>query len=200
MPTAPLDILIVSQMYPGPRDPDLGIFVQGQEQALRVRGHRVRVVAVTRRGGGVRKHLGFALRVVLSILLRRPQVVYAHFLAPAGALAALACLLLPRTGLVVVAHGRDVRNIASRGLVHRLMRLVVRRADRVIAVSRFLADDLVARLPQLADRVEVLDAGVDVETKFTPGLHADARRRLGDRWPGDVPGPAFLFVGTLDVR
>lgn len=200
MPTAPLDILIVSQMYPGPRDPDLGIFVQGQEQALRARGHRVRVVAVRRRGGGLRKHLGFALRVVLSILLRRPQVVYAHFLAPAGALAALACLLLPRTGLVVVAHGRDVRNIAARGLVQRLMRLVVRRADRVIAVSRFLADDLVARVPALADRIEVLDAGVDVETKFTPGLHADARTRLGDRWPGDVPGPAFLFVGTLDVR
>jgi glycosyltransferase involved in cell wall biosynthesis len=111
-------------------------------------------------------------------------------------------VLLPRTGLVVVAHGRDVRNIdpRGRGLVAWAMRLLARRADRVVAVSDYLRRDLVARVPQLAGRVDVLDAGVDVEARFTPGLHADARRKLGDRWPGDVPGPAYLFVGSLDVR
>lgn len=200
MADEPLDILILSQMYPGPGDPDLGIFVLGQERALRARGHRVGVVAVTRRGGGAGKHAGFALRAVASILRRQPQVVYAHFLAPAGALAALACLLLPRTALVVVAHGRDVRNIGERRGVALAMRLLARRADRVVAVSRFLADDLVRRVPGLAGRVEVVDAGVDVEATFTPGLHADARRRLGDRWAAGGEGPHYLFVGTLDER
>lgn len=200
MADEPLDILIVSQMYPGPDNPDLGIFVLGQERALRARGHRVRVVAVTRRGGGAGKHAGFALRAVASILRRRPQVVYAHFLAPAGALAALACLLLPRTALVVVAHGRDVRNIGERRGVALAMRLLARRADRLVAVSRFLADDLVRRVPGLAGRVDVVDAGVDVEAAFTPGLHADARRRLGDRWAPRGEGPHYLFVGTLDER
>jgi glycosyltransferase involved in cell wall biosynthesis len=195
-----LDILIVSQMYPGPGAPDLGVFVRGQEQALSARGHRVRVVAVTRRGGGVAKHLGFALRATLAIVLRRPQVVYAHFLAPAGVLAALACRLVPRAGLVVVAHGRDVRNIGERRGVGRGMRLLARRADRVVAVSRFLADDLERRVPELAGRVEVVDAGVDVESRFTPGLHEDARARLGDRWGTPPDGTAFLFVGTLDER
>lgn len=200
MAEAPLDILIVSQMYPGPDDPDLGVFVRGQEQALRAQGHRVHVVAVTRRGGGIRKHVGFALRTLAAILRRRPQVVYAHFLAPAGVIAAIACRLLPRTGLVVVAHGRDVRNIGERRGVARAMRLLARRADHVVAVSRFLADDLEARVPQLAGRVQVIDAGVDIEARFTPGLHADARRRLGDRWGDPPPGTAFLFVGTLDER
>lgn len=195
-----LDILIVSQMYPGPGAPDLGVFVRGQERALRARGHRVRVVAVTRRGGGLRKHLGFAARVISTILLRRPQVVYAHFLAPAGVLAALPCRLLPRTGLVVVAHGRDVRNIGDRRGIARSMRLLAARADRVVAVSRFLADDLERRVPQLAGRVEVIDAGVDVESRFTPGLHEDARARLGARWGTPPDGTAFLFVGTLDER
>jgi len=197
---APLDILIVSQMYPGPGAPDLGVFVQGQEQALRARGHRIRVVAVTRRGGGIAKHLGFAMRVLGAAWLRRPQVVYAHFLAPAGVLAAIACRLLPRTGLVVVAHGRDVRNIGERRGVARGMRLLARRADHVVAVSRFLADDLERRVPQLAGRVTVIDSGVDVESRFTPGLHADARARLGDRWGTPPAGPAFLFVGSLDER
>lgn len=200
MADAPLDILIVSQMYPGAADPDLGVFVRGQEEALRARGHRVRVVAVTRRGGGLRKHLGFAMRAIGSILLRRPEVVYAHFLAPAGVLAALACRLLPRAGLVVVAHGRDVRNIGERRGVDRGMRLLARRADHVVAVSRFLADDLERRVPQLAGGVQVIDAGVDVESKFTPGLHADARQELGPDWGRPPVGPAFLFVGTLDER
>lgn len=196
----PLDIHIVSQMYPGPGNPDLGIFVLGQERALRARGHRVSVVAVTRRGGGLVKHVGFAVRAVASTLLRRPQVVYAHFLAPAGVLAALACVLLPRTALVVVAHGRDVRNIGERRGVALAMRLLARRADRVVAVSRFLADDLERRVPALAGRIEVIDAGVDVEAGFTPGLHADARARLGDRWVARGAGPHYLFVGTLDER
>ena len=195
-----LDILIVSQMYPGPGAPDLGVFVRGQETALRARGHRVDVVAVTRRGGGLRKHLGFALRTVWTIWRRRPDVVYAHFLAPAGVLAAWACRLLPRTGLVVVAHGRDVRNIGEARGVARAMRSLAQRADHVVAVSQFLADDLEQRVPQLAGRVHVIDAGVDVEARFTPGLHTDARVRLGDRWGTPLPGPAFLFVGTLDER
>ena len=194
-----LDILIVSQMYPGPVDPDLGVFVRAQEEALRARGHRVRVVAVTRRGGSVLKHLGFALRAVGVIARRRPQVVYAHFLAPAGVLAALGTLLSGRTGLVVVAHGRDVRNIGERAGVAAAMRLLARRADHVVAVSRFLADDLERRLPALAGRVEVFDAGVDVVETFTPGSRAGARARVG--WePAASDGPAFLFVGTLDER
>jgi len=203
MADAPLDILVVTQMYPGPDAPDLGVFVRGQEQALRARGHRVRVVGVTRRGGGLAKHVGFAVRVLLAVLRHRPQVVYAHFLAPAGVLAAVACRLLPRTGLVVVAHGRDVRNIGERRGVDRAMRLLARRADHVVAVSRYLADDLERRVPQLAGKVAVIDAGVDVEARFTPGLHTDARARLGERWQGSSGRgvlPDFLFVGTLDER
>jgi glycosyltransferase involved in cell wall biosynthesis len=200
MADEPLDILIVSQMYPGPGAPDLGVFVHGQEQALRARGHRVRVVAVTRRGGGLRKHLGFAVRVLGTVLVRRPQVVYAHFLAPAGVLAAAACTLLPRTGLVVVAHGRDVRNVGERRGIARAMRLLARRADHVVAVSRYLAEDLERRVPELAGKVQVVDSGVDVESRFTPGLHEDARRRLGESWGAPRAGTAFLFVGTLDER
>ncbi|MDQ3631399.1 MAG: glycosyltransferase [Actinomycetota bacterium] len=195
-----LDILIVSQMYPGPADPDLGVFVRGQEEALRARGHRVRVVAVTRRGGGVGKHLAFALRAVGAIARRRPQVVYAHFLVPAGAWAALGTVLSRRTGLVVVAHGRDVRNIGERAGVAAAMRFLARRADHVVAVSRFLARDLERRVPGLAGRVEVFDAGVDVAETFTPGSREEAREQVG--WARAAPpdGPAFLFVGTLDER
>ena len=34
-------ILLVSQMYPGPDDPDLGVFVAQMDRALTARGHEI---------------------------------------------------------------------------------------------------------------------------------------------------------------
>jgi glycosyltransferase involved in cell wall biosynthesis len=50
-------ILLVSQMYPGPTDPDLGVFVRGLEQALAARGHVVERAVLDRRRSGKRKYL-----------------------------------------------------------------------------------------------------------------------------------------------
>ena len=46
-----LRILLVSQMYPGPSDPDLGIFVANLERELLARGHEIERAVVDRRGG-----------------------------------------------------------------------------------------------------------------------------------------------------
>ena len=51
-----LRILLVSQMYPGPSDPDLGVFVAQMERALRERGHDVELAVLDRRGGGKRRY------------------------------------------------------------------------------------------------------------------------------------------------
>src|SRR5205807_2591047 len=45
-------ILLVSQMYPGPDDPDLGTFVAQVECALRERGHEIELAVLDRRSGG----------------------------------------------------------------------------------------------------------------------------------------------------
>ena len=42
-------ILLVSQMYPGPDDPDLGVFVEQMEEALRDRGHELERAVVDSR-------------------------------------------------------------------------------------------------------------------------------------------------------
>ena len=73
---AALRILVVSQMWPGPRDPDLGTFVAQVSRQLQALGHDVdHAVLDTRRGGPARhlKLLGRALRA------KRPDVVFAHF-------------------------------------------------------------------------------------------------------------------------
>src|SRR6266508_3702096 len=72
-------ILLVSQMYPGPEDPDLGAFVQGIERALAERGHEIERAVTEGRGGGKWRHLRLARDVRRAA---KPDVVYAHFLVP----------------------------------------------------------------------------------------------------------------------
>src|SRR4051812_19792928 len=127
-------ILLVSQMYPGPDDPDLGVFVAQLEDALCERGHEVERAVLDRRAGGKRRYATLAARTLGAARRFRPDVVYAHFLVPAGLTAALAS----RAPLVVTAHGRDVRNVGAILGIRALTRLTVRRAVAVIAVSDYL--------------------------------------------------------------
>ena len=55
-------------------------------------------------------------------------------------------------GLVVTAHGRDVRNIGAIPGFGVRDAAAVRSARAVIAVSDFLRQELVARLPELEGR------------------------------------------------
>ena len=105
-------ILLVSQMYPGPADPDLGVFVAQMERALRDRGHEIELAVLDRRGGGKRRYLELRQKVHAAA---RPDVVWAHFLVPSGLIASSV-----DAPLVVTAHGRDVRNVRNprRGGAH----------------------------------------------------------------------------------
>ena len=100
-------ILLVSQMYPGPDDPDLGVFVATLERELAARGHELERAVVDRRAGGRARHLRLARDARRAARRFDPDVVYAHFLVPAGLAAALAS----RAPLVVTAHGQDVANV-----------------------------------------------------------------------------------------
>jgi glycosyltransferase involved in cell wall biosynthesis len=173
-------ILLVSQMYPGPDDPDLGVFVKRLAEELEARGHDVERAVLDRRAGGKRRYLEL-LRQTLRA--SRPDVVYAHFLVPSGLIAALAS----RAPLVVTAHGRDVRNVGAIPGVAAATRLVVRRAAAVVAVSDYLREELEAKVPEARGKTEVVSSGVDLE-----------RFPLLER--ADGPAPAFLCVGALIER
>ena len=184
-------ILLVSQMYPGPADPDLGAFVADLERELASRGHEIERAVVSRRAGGWRRHVALA-RDTFHVARRfRPDVVYAHFLAPAGLFAAV----LTRAPLVVTAHGQDVENARTNAFARAAAQLVVRRAATVVAVSNWLRDRLEQAVPAARGKTEVVDCGVDLD-RFTSRDQADARAAVG--W--DPDGPAFLCVGSLTER
>ena len=172
-------ILLVSQMYPGPEDPDLGVFVEQVADALRRRGHELDLAVLDRRSGGKLRHLGLARRARRA---PRPDVVYAHFLVPAGVIASLA----QRAPLVLTAHGQDVANVGRIPGVRASTRWVVRRAAAVVAVSDYLRRELEAKVPEARGKTDVVDCGVDlVRFPLLPPVSGE---------------PAFLCVGTLTER
>jgi glycosyltransferase involved in cell wall biosynthesis len=175
-------ILLVSQMYPGPADPDLGVFVRGLEQALVARGHVVERAVLDRRGGGKRKYVTLAAATLRSARRFRPDVVYAHFLVPTGLIAALA----GRAPLVVTAHGRDVRNVGWLPGIAATTRYVVRRAAAVIAVSDYLRRELETKIPEARGKTEVVDSGVDLQ-RFEVA-------------PAPDDGPRYLCIASLIQR
>jgi glycosyltransferase involved in cell wall biosynthesis len=173
-------ILLVSQMYPGTEDPDLGVFVAQMERALAGRGHHIERAVLDRRSGGKLRYLDLLRRVRRA---GSPEVVYAHFLVPAGLIAALA----QRAPLVLTAHGRDVRNVGAIPGIAAATRFAVRRAAEVIAVSDYLRRELEAKVPEARGKTSVVSSGVDLD-RFVPMPRAEGIR------------PAFLCVGSLTAR
>ena len=184
-------ILLVSQMWPSAADPDYGVFVAQIVKALEDRGHTVDRAVVDHRGGSAARHPRLVADAVRLALTRRPDVVYAHFLVPAGAAATIASLAA-RVPLVVMAHGQDVANAERIPAVRAATRAVLARAATVICNSAHLRD----RLPSARAKAQVIDCGVDLDV-FAPRDAATARAELG---LADLAGPVFLFAGSLIDR
>jgi glycosyltransferase involved in cell wall biosynthesis len=187
-------ILQVTQMWPSPEHPDLGSFLVPLTRELEALGHDVDVVSISQRGGSKSKYLRLAREARADARRFEPDVVFAHFLFPAGAAGARASRAAG-VPLVVMAHGQDVANIGRVPGIKAATRWVLGRSSAVIANSHWLAGRLADEIPSAGEKTEVADLGVDLEA-FSPRPAAEARRELG--WEGE--GPAFLCVGSLIER
>jgi glycosyltransferase involved in cell wall biosynthesis len=183
-------ILVISNLYPSADHPAFGTFVGGHVDALRDLGADVRVTAIReatvhRRVAAKYASLAVASsRAALGARLRgqRVHIVEAHIAYPTGLIARPVAALLGAP-LVLFAHGADVMDIPRRSGHHaRLARSAYATADLIIANSRFLAGEIQARYPDVADRVRILTPGIELD-RFTPD---PAASRDG-----------ILFVGRL---
>mgnify|MGYP001227075395 CR=1 FL=1 len=190
----PLTVLCLTNMWPGPDAPDFGSFVSDMCDALRNRGAVVDVAAIDRRGGGPLRTPAKYGRLLADAVkrARRVDVIYAHYIFPTGAIAAIAGRLSGRP-VVLTAHGQDVANLDRRAL-RRASASALRGAHSLIAVSHYLAQAL--ERTELGPRpIHVVNMGVDMD-RFTPGDRTEARRRLGIA----EEGPIVLAVGGLTTR
>jgi glycosyltransferase involved in cell wall biosynthesis len=187
-------VLFVTQMWPGPDDPDLGSFLVPIARELERLGNEVDVVSIDERGGSRWKYPRLSAEAVRAARRTRPDVVFAHMLFPAGAAAAFAASA-GRVPLVVMAHGQDVANLGEIRGVTAATRWVVRRASGLVANSHWLAARLVERIPEAEPKLTIANCGVDLDA-FAPRPAAEARTEVG--WDGE--GPAFLCLGSLIER
>jgi glycosyltransferase involved in cell wall biosynthesis len=117
------------------------------------------------------------------------DVVLGSWAYPDGFAAVIAARMLG-VACVVKLHGSDINVIAKLPGPRRQTAWALSHAARVVAVSRALAEEVVALgVPQ--DRVAIVMNGVDAEL-FHPRDRATARRELGL-----PPGPLALYVGNL---
>jgi glycosyltransferase involved in cell wall biosynthesis len=187
-------VLVVTQMWPSPEQPDLGSFLVPLTREIEALGHEVEVASISQRGGSRSKYIRLVRESRAAARRFRPDVVFAHFLFPAGAAGALAARAAGAP-LVVMAHGQDVANLGRIPGVTAATRWVLRRSSAVIANSRWLAGRLTDRIPAAEPKIEIADCGVDLDA-FSPRPADTARQILG--WDGE--GPAFLCVGSLIER
>lgn len=190
----PLTVLCLTNMWPGPDAPDFGSFVSDMCDALRNRGAVVDVAAIDRRGRGPLRTPAKYGRLLAAAVrrARRADVIYAHYIFPTGAIAAIAGRLSGRP-VVLTAHGQDVANLDRRAL-RRASAPALRGAHSVIAVSDYLAQAL-ERTEMAPQPIHVVNMGVDMD-RFAPGDRAAAREHLGIA----PDGPIVLAVGGLTTR
>jgi glycosyltransferase involved in cell wall biosynthesis len=186
-------ILVIANLYPTPASPAFGSFVGTRVAALRAAGAEVAVTAVT--DPAVHRHRATKYaRLALAAARRIPEaswgrsidVVEAHIAYPTGIVAYPVAHAL-RAPLVLCVHGADVLRLARRGRVHRrIAQELLRRADLVLANSRFIARQA-AGLEQSAEpKTVVISPGIDLPLFAT-------RSPLRDEHPRD----GVLFVGRL---
>src|SRR5262245_30979132 len=125
-------------MWPSAENPDLGSFLVPLTRELEELGHEVEVASISRRGGPPTKYLRLGREARRAARRQRPDVVFTHFLFPAGA-AGVRAARAADAPLVVMAHGQDVANLADIRGVTAATRWVLRRSSAVIVNSRWLA-------------------------------------------------------------
>jgi teichuronic acid biosynthesis glycosyltransferase TuaC len=134
----------------------------------------------------------YAASIAREVLARRGRVdlVLGTWAYPDGCAAILLAHVL-RVPVVVKLHGSDLNVVARLAGPRAQLRALLPRADRVVAVSRALADEAAA-LGVAADRIRLVRNGVDTD-RFAPADREAARAELGLAPERRV----LLYVGHL---
>lgn len=176
------------------------------QEAARM-GHRVDMVVLNRDGAvtddvgaGVRlvelerRRAAFALPALVAYLRQHRPAALLSTLEHMNVLAVMAGRLAPGTRIVVREANtvsQDLQGVKGR-FVRILMGLSYRAADAIVAVSKGVAESLVAELGVRPDAVSVI-----LNPVITPRVREGAQEALEHPWFGAGEPPVVLGVGRL---
>lgn len=118
-----------------------------------------------------------------------PDAVHLHWLVPQGALGPMLGRSVP---VVLSLHGADVAVAGRSTLFRAVARRALQRADRVVAASSGMFDEVASLSPTLSSRAEIIPHGANAGL-FGKVDRPSARRALGV----DLDSPLLLAVGRL---
>jgi len=156
-----------------------------------LRVHHPRFVSLPKIGRAVAGPLYAASLAPTALRYRgRVDIVLGSWAYPDGFAAVVLADMLD-VPAVIKLHGSDMNVVARLPGPARALRWALPRAERVVAVSRPLAD-AAAELGVARERIDLVPNGID-RTKFVPRDRAQARAALG--LPTD--GKIVLYVGHI---
>jgi N-acetyl-alpha-D-glucosaminyl L-malate synthase BshA len=108
------------------------------------------------------------------------DIIHAHYALPQGFLGLL-LKYFKRRPLIITVHGSDITLLSKNSLARPIIGFVLKKADRVVAVSSFLKDEI-KELGVPEEKIEVIYGGVAVSE---------------DKEPFEPAGRVIAFVGSL---
>jgi teichuronic acid biosynthesis glycosyltransferase TuaC len=174
-------ILTVTNMYPTPRAPASGIFVEQQIHGLRQIGLDIDVIFVDRAQKGMKAYMGLGQKVRTRIKDLQPDLVHVMY---GGVMADQVTRTVHDRPTVVTFHGSDLLGEPLSGLLRKLIAgygvwvswRAARRASGIVVVSKILQDALPEDLD--SSKVKVIPCGIDIE-RFKPLNRDTCRDQLG---------------------
>jgi len=122
--------------------------------------------------------------------IKSADIVHAMDIFPYGVIAYLASLGL-RKKFIVTIVGSGSLIALYKSPFSRFYGFILRRADALTAISRFIRDETLKKIPGLS--IEVITPGIDLE-KFSAPAHKEAGRNL------NLPPRFIVSVGSIRWR
>lgn len=174
-------VLAVTNIYPTPRYPAMGTFVEQQVLGLRRSGLDVEVMLVNRSEGGMSSYFTMGAELRSRIERFQPDVVHAMY---GGVLAEWMTRIVRGRPTVVSFCGSDLLGELLSGLMRRVIseygilasHIAASRAVGIVVKSRNLEEALPATVDR--SKVRIIPNGIDLE-RFRPIDQVDCRNKLG---------------------
>jgi teichuronic acid biosynthesis glycosyltransferase TuaC len=151
-------VLSIASFYPGVKS-NRGIFIRDEIRGLQTLGVEVRLVAKT--STSPLAYFSFIIHSVFEVLLGKHDLIHAHYVPHSALIPAI----LKRRPLIVTFHGTDANIFPWQSRLHfMLTQFVVKRCDKIVALSSHIKNTLVDRMNLNPRKIEVIHcSGVDTE-------------------------------------
>jgi len=181
-----LRILAVTNMYPTPRHPALGTFVEQQIEGLRRIGLVVDLMFVNRWEKGIGSYLTIRTGLRNHIKQFQPDVVHVMY---GGILAEEVTRVCENRPTIISLCGSDILGELLSGPMRRIVsecgvlasHIAARRAFGIVVKSRNLEEALPATVDR--SKIRIIPNGIDLE-RFKPLEQAACRKQL--RWESNT--------------